>query len=93
MALTVPGGSFKKALLLVGAAVVHYNDMLKALFYKAVNHGAELIVRVQGGQDYGKSCSAILYNFTHTILRKSPMGIAISKAHGLRPGIPLRPPQ
>ena len=74
MALTVLSGSFKKALLLVGAAVVHYNDMLKALFYKTVNHGAELIVRVQGGQDYGKSCSAILYNFTHTILRNSPGG-------------------
>ena len=35
-------------------AIVHQDNVGKAIFQQAVNNGIELFVRVQGGQDHGE---------------------------------------
>ena len=47
------GGIRKIVQILLFASVVDQNDVGKAVFQQAVNHGGELFIRVKGRQDDG----------------------------------------
>ena len=51
MALRESGGVLKRGLMCRVAAVVYYNNMLKAFGNQTVDNAAELLIRIERGQD------------------------------------------
>ena len=61
VALRESGGVLERSLMRRVAAVVYYNNMLKAFGEQAVDDAAELLIRVKRGQNYRQFLPDIVF--------------------------------